>query len=303
MHRVLTKERLKSKPFVEPMPHVVILGAGASKQAFLKGDRNGMLVPLMNELPMILGDKWKKLVQDASPPEGDFESQFSWLKRDKDYASQLLEVEEILERYFEELQLPDHPTIYDYLVLGLRGKDIIATFNWDPFLIQAHKRNNDVAELPDIRFLHGCVAFATCDKHDILGMPAEICPKCNQLLSKGRLFFPDEDKDYASDELIQRDWKVVTDSLERAFHLTIFGYAGPATDYKARKLILDGWECAPMRPGRHLEIIDIANKDILRNNWAEYKISASKFGIPSECLGPFITNTLKELQDWFSELN
>ena len=31
-------------------PHVVILGAGASKQAFSSGDRNGSIVPVMNEL-------------------------------------------------------------------------------------------------------------------------------------------------------------------------------------------------------------------------------------------------------------
>ena len=31
--------------------------------------------------------------------------------------------------YFEELKLPDEATIYDYLVLSLREKDIIATLN------------------------------------------------------------------------------------------------------------------------------------------------------------------------------
>ena len=40
--------------------------------------------------------------------------------------------------YFSSLALPEHPSIYDYLVLGLRPKDVIATFNWDPFLMLAH---------------------------------------------------------------------------------------------------------------------------------------------------------------------
>ena len=31
-------------------PHVVILGAGASKAAFLTGEANGKKVPVMNEL-------------------------------------------------------------------------------------------------------------------------------------------------------------------------------------------------------------------------------------------------------------
>lgn len=102
--------------------------------------------------------------------------------------------------------LPDNPTIYDYLVLGLREKDVIATFNWDPFLIQAHRRNRHVTSLPDIRFLHGCIAFKTCPEHDILGGPYEECPECHCDLIGGQLFFPDEDKDYAKDELIYRDW-------------------------------------------------------------------------------------------------
>jgi hypothetical protein len=33
------------------------------------------------------------------------------------------------------LELPDHPTVYDHLLLSLRKKDAIFTFNWDPFLL------------------------------------------------------------------------------------------------------------------------------------------------------------------------
>ena len=44
------------------------------------------------------------------------------------------EIETRVDEYFADLELPGHPTIYDRLVLSLREKDLIATFNWDPFL-------------------------------------------------------------------------------------------------------------------------------------------------------------------------
>ena len=59
-------------------------------------------------------------------------------------------------------------------------------------------------------------------------------------LIESSILFPYSDKDYTKDRIISRDWAFVTDRLKEAFHLTIFGYSGPATDYKAKKLLL-GW--------------------------------------------------------------
>lgn len=329
MINVLTIEKLQAKPFQNSLPHVVILGAGASKAAMMHGDKSGKPIPLMDDLPKILGNCWQELLQDARPPHGNFEATFSWIRMKGSFQPQLSRIESLIESYFSELELPDHPTIYDYLVLGLRGKDVVATFNWDPFLIQAHRRNREVAELPDIRFLHGCVAFATCVDHDILGSPSEVCPKCNSVLKQGCLFFPDEDKDYTKDSSIFRDWEAVTAKLQKAFHLTIFGYSGPATDYNARKLLLEGWKQAPLRDFSHVEIIDVKSADLLRESWAEFfphyhsmivqdfwncsvarwprrtaewKLSASLNAIPAEFLGPFRTDSLSEMQEWFRQL-
>lgn len=326
---MLTKEKLKSEPSVKRLPHVTILGAGASKAAMLDGDRYGKIIPLMDDLPNILSDDWKNLIREAQPPQGNFEATFSWIKKNGKFEQPLLRIEKLIEKYFQGLELPDHPTIYDYLVLGLRGNDIIATFNWDPFLMQAHMRNRDVAELPDIRFLHGCVAFATCSEHDILGCPLEVCPECHRDLDQGHLFYPEEDKDYVKDSIIYRDWEVVTKKLQKAFHLTIFGYSGPVTDYNARKLLLDGWIQTPIRDIGHVEIIDIIDEENLRENWAEfipfdhdmiikdfwgstiarwprrtyeYKMAASRYGMPAEFLGPFRADSLRELQDYISEI-
>ena len=79
----------------------------------------------------------------------------------------------------------------------------------------------------------------------------------------------------------------------------------------------------------HAEIIDIKDHAEIRDYWADYfpydhhmvcsnfwessiakwprrtaewKESASRYGIPSESLEPIKTNSLEELQEWFSEL-
>lgn len=236
INKVLQEENIFLKPSLGSSPHVVILGAGASKAAMPEGDKFGKKIPLLDEIPAIkaLAPEWELLISKVCPPPGNFESIFSWIKQKDIYSSQLSKIENIIESYFEGLHLPNYPTIYDYLVLGLRPKDIIATFNWDPFLMQAYRRNKDIVKLPDIRFLHGCVTFATCNDHDILGIPSEICPICNIKLKRGKLFYPVENKDYTKDNLISRDWEKVTEKLKEAFHLTIFGYSGPATDYNAR---------------------------------------------------------------------
>lgn len=325
----LTEEKLRGPPFMPAAPHVVLLGAGASRAGFPEGDRNRKLVPLMDGLPDILGKPWCDLVERARPPHVGFEMQFSWIRKSGGYADELREIERLIDVYFDGLDLPDSPTIYDYLVLGLRPKDIIATFNWDPFLMLAERRNRYVAPLPDIRFLHGCVRYATCPKHDVLGTSAEMCPECRTPLTRSRLLLPDDQKDYTRDPQIQRDWNIVTEKLKKAFHLTIFGYSGPATDFKARQLLLEGWRQTPIRDISHVEIIDIRDEDELREGWgdfipfghdmvrstfwestiarwprrtAEYKLSASLYGIPSKNVGPLRTESLEELQTWHAAI-
>lgn len=325
----LSKEKLTGPPFVAPLPHVAIVGAGASRAAFPNGDRNGKTLPLMDDLPAMLGKPWHELVQSCRPPVEGFEAQFAWVRRHGGFASELQRIERLITEYFGDLELPDTATIYDYLVLGLRPKDTIATFNWDPLLLLAHKRNRSVVELPDIRFLHGCVGYFTCSDHDVLGLAYESCPQCRSALIPSKLIFPDDQKDYARDAVIHRDWKAVTAKLRKAFHLTIFGYSGPVTDYNARRLLLEGWEQTGMREVSHVEIIDIKDDDELRRRWkefipfhhdmvtsdfwqsaiakwprrtAEYKLCASLYGIPAEPIGPFRTLSLRELQDWHAAI-
>ena len=327
--KIQTAHELKGSPRYNK-PHVVILGAGASKAAFPDGDRNGRLVPIMQELPSILGRDWHNLLEDAKPPSDGFEGQFAWLRRHSTYTDRLQDIEGILFDYFATLALPDVPTIYDYLLLGLQQKDMVATFNWDPFLMLAHRRNRGIPglSLPDIRFLHGCVIYASCVTHTtVLGSPGEYCPTCKRELTASKLVLPVEDKEYGRDPLIANDWHVTSTRLKSAFHLTIFGYSGPKTDHNAKRLLHDGW--SPPPEIAHVEIIDVVSETVLYDNWddflpfghlmtpedffdstiakwprrtAEYKLAASLYGTPSEPMGPYLTDSLAELQEYHAEI-
>ncbi|MBU0679170.1 MAG: hypothetical protein KJ626_13785 [Verrucomicrobia bacterium] len=320
---------VREKPAPNPPPHVVLLGAGASRAAFPHGDKNGKQLPLLDDLPELLGETWSQLVSETEVPSGDFESQYSWIKSKPAFLPELELIEKRLKSYFKEMELPDCPTIYDYLVLGLRKTDVIGTFNWDPLLLQAHERNRGICSLPDLRFLHGCVSFSTCETHDILGSEGQVCPLCKSRLVTGRLLYPEADKDYTRNSFIKRDWEFIQKAIERSFHLTIFGYSAPATDYKAREILLDAWGEEESRGSCHVELIDIASSSALSENWRdfipydhmmpvscffdssiarwprrtfEWKRNASIYGMPSQDVGIFKTDSLQEVQDWFTEL-
>lgn len=121
-------------------PHIVLLGAGASRATCPEGDTNGKILPLMNDLidTLNLSEMIKR--ENISLEGIGFEEIYDSL-----ILNGRLELAKTIERkihnYFSEIRLPDKPTIYDYLILSLRKKDLIATFNWDPLLLQAYRRN------------------------------------------------------------------------------------------------------------------------------------------------------------------
>ena len=84
------------------------------------------------------------------------------------------EVEDKIYTYFSSFKIPDELTLYDYLILFLREKDCIATFNWDPLLNQALKRNLPILydyglKPPKIIYLHGNVAAGHCPNKCTMG--------------------------------------------------------------------------------------------------------------------------------------
>ena len=73
-----------------------------------------------------------------------FEDVYASLATDPNQSSLLEELDSAVYEYFDTLSLPTEATLYDALILSLRGKDVIATFNWDPFLILALRRNSSL---------------------------------------------------------------------------------------------------------------------------------------------------------------
>jgi hypothetical protein len=74
-------------------------------------------------------------------------------------------------------------TLYDHLVLSLRKKNYIATFNWDPLLLRAHRPNRQFT-LPKVLSLHGNVDVGYCANDRTAGLVRTLCSKCHQPFSK-----------------------------------------------------------------------------------------------------------------------
>jgi len=250
-------------------PHVVVLGAGASLASFPNGDKNGKKLPLMNDLievanlNEILGDEY--LGQNI-------EEVFTILSQDKDKVETLEEVEKRIFSYFEDFELPDEPTIYDHLALSLRGKDLIASFNWDPFLFKAVQRNHHLGEMPKIVFLHGNVAIGYCTTCPQFGEKNGVCSKCRKRYVDSDLLYPIGEKDYDRDPVTKSAWSVLRKSLKSAYILTIFGYRAPASDQKALDIFKEAWGESAQRELEEIEIIHRPNlseeeKDKVTEPW------------------------------------
>ncbi len=115
---------------------------------------------------------------------------------------------------------------------SLRRKDTIATFNWDPLLVQAYERNlSRTDELPAVVFLHGCVAVGHCPEHaGHSGRSGATCPRCERELVQAPLLYPVPNKDHLSNSFIARQWSARRRALQEASLLTVFGYSAPRSD-------------------------------------------------------------------------
>lgn len=120
--------------------HTVLLGAGATMAAIPNGDKNGKKSSVMNNLFSELGMNYILKNVHLHTSSKNLEDIYSELASRPEYKDVVQVIEKSLYDYFASLEIPDYPTIYDYLILSLTGKDVIATFNWDPLLIQAYKR-------------------------------------------------------------------------------------------------------------------------------------------------------------------
>ena len=237
-------------------PHVVILGAGASRAACPDGDRCGRQLPLMDDLVDVLDLGPLLEAHSLDVGDGNFERLYSRVHADPSQRELCDVLEGRVRAYFSALSLPDEPTIYDYLVLSLREKDAIATFNWDPFLWQAAQRNAEFAPGPDIFFLHGCSILGYCPDHRTRGEVGSLCGECGRRRRPVPLLYPVENKDYTKDMYISAQWGALEILLDGAFIVTIFGYGAPDTDVDAMGLMTKAWGSPDTREMEEIEIIN-----------------------------------------------
>ena len=190
--------------------HTVILGAGATIAAIPDGDKNGKSSSVMNGLLKKLNLEEILAGVELQTKSENLEDIYSELFDREECSEIVRKLEERLYDYFASLELPDEPTIYDFLILSLTNKDCIATFNWDPLLIQAYIRCSKITlNLPQILCLHGNVAVGFCEEHTEFGTVDYYCPKCHNKFYPTKLLYPVKNKDYSSDGYINWCWKAL----------------------------------------------------------------------------------------------
>jgi hypothetical protein len=184
-------------------PHVVILGAGATIAAIPNGDKNGRKSSVMDGFIDKLG--MRSIIENVNlkTSSENLEDIYSELYERDDCSYARDQLDQKIRDYFSELEIPDQPNIYDYLLLSLRPKDLIATFNWDPLLLQAYQRVAKLTKaLPNLVFLHGNVMIGYCPNHKYGGIITAECPECGNYFKPGRLLYPISNKDYVSDSYL-----------------------------------------------------------------------------------------------------
>ncbi len=264
----ITKSQLVKKP-ANWGRHIVILGAGASVAAFPVGDANGKRLPTMDSLIEMLGLEPVLKRGGIKNTRRNFESIYSELYEIDPESPILREIEEIIYAYFKNLILPEIPTLYDHLLISLRLKDMVATFNWDPFLFDAWNRIKDNVPTPEIIHLHGNVRLSYCPEHPTYGAHGMYCPICDKELIPSRLLYPVTMKNYVNDPFIKTEWEVLKKVLRQAKTLTIFGYGAPTTDKEAVDILNNAWDKAN-RLIERTEIIDIKDQEVLWKQWEPF---------------------------------
>lgn len=255
-------------------PHVVILGAGASCATIPDGDKNGKKISAMNGFIEKLGLQSILSKVEIHTTSENLEDIYMELDErshnETECMSVKVELEEKIREYMSDYQLPDEPTIYDFLIMSLTKKDIIATFNWDPLLVQAYGRALKYTDnLPNMAFLHGNVAVGYCEVDNIMGNVGNRC-KCGKILEPTKLLYPIKNKDYSSDIAILKSWKSLQNALEVAYMITIFGYSAPKSDVEAIAMLKKAWGSVDDRSLEEIEIVNIGDEESVIESWNEF---------------------------------
>ena len=285
--------------------HVVILGAGASIASTIRNkEKHGKILPSMDNFINVLEleDIVAKIPNNLKAQ--NFETLYSNLHNHDPHSNEIRQIEERIQNYFGNMALPDEPTIYDYLVLSLRKKDLIATFNWDPFLYQAWVRNRKFTKnLPLLSFLHGNVALGYSKEDKRCGPIGYKMRPDGGVFEPTKLLYPISHKDYTNDEFIVAEWDRVKYWLSKeykAVRATIFGYGAPISDIEAVSLLNKSWGTPDERVMEQFEIIDISNEVELREKWNSF-IHSHHYDITDNFFGSSLAyNPRRTSESYFS---
>lgn len=248
--------------------HLVILGAGASiASSYRNPEANGLKLPSMNDLPKVIdmSDILSQLPHEILCD--NFEELYGNIYEWDPNSKYLREINDRIYAYFSSLELPQEPTIYDYLIMSLRDKDVIATFNWDPFLFQAWWRNYLHGSSPGLLFLHGNVAIGYNDEIKGIGWAGSIGNRTHKYFEPTKLMFPVRHKNYASNTYIKDAWSRFEKCLQNAQRVTVFGYSAPKSDVEAISAMQKAWGTPEERNLEQFELIDIRQEDEVRESW------------------------------------
>lgn len=259
----------RTYPFWKVSPHVFILGAGASRAAFPKGDKIGRQLPLMGDFIEIVGIEDILKSYEIEYSNQNIEEIYDTIFEENPENPVLTVINDRIVSYFSILQIPEEVTLYDQLILSLQKKDAIFSFNWDPLLLQAYQRNLKLKELPTLYFLHGNVFIGVCKKDKRNGYFGNKCSICKEYFGPSPLLYPIRKKNY-QDEFIANEWNALKWYLDNAFLLTIFGYSAPTTDIEARESILNAWTNNERRDLNETKIINTGNKIRVEKAWSEF---------------------------------
>ncbi len=218
-------------------PHVVIVGAGASRAVM------GEKCPTMDVAIKQIGLEHLldgiKLQTKSTNLEDIYSELF---RRGEECKNARIAMENTLYDYFLKVHLPETLTIYDQLILSLTDKDCIISFNWDSLLIQAYNRVSEITQnKPELCFLHGNVGAGFCEECETFGAIQNTCHRCGKRYSRTPLLYPVEQKDYNSNIFIRKQWATARDYISRAGKVSVYGYRAPSSDKEASDILKDAF--------------------------------------------------------------
>ncbi len=206
--------------------------------------------------------------------EENFEAAYAHLRAEGGHDDAGDQIDQIVRDYFAAVEIDDAPTIYDHLLLGLRAKDVVATFNWDPLIVQAEMRLRaaGIANLPQVVFLHGNVAITACMDDRNAGLVGAVCPDCGRKMEPVPLLYPVTEKNYESNNSIRHAWHSLRWGLEHGRIVTIFGYRAPVTDVAAISEFKKAWGTPDDRQFEQFEFIvrPGSDHDKTREKWNDF---------------------------------